>query len=243
MNRALAALAFATAAGSGTAHAADPDPTIPLYRATYTVEYKGKNLGTAEFAVSYDEPRDVYEFSSRVIAKGLLKLVNPNPVVERSEFRLVNGALQPLRFQYEDGSRKGEDNLDAQFDWERGVVLVAGGGARREIELRPGALDRGSLQVTLMRDVAANGAPNAYWLVDEDSLQRYAYTDNGEHSVATGVGALATRAFVQQREGSSRTTWLWLAPELRFLPVRIEQRRDGEVQTAFTLAAVEGLPR
>jgi hypothetical protein len=32
-----------------------------------------------------------------------------------------------------------------------------------------------------------------------------------------------------------------MAPELRFLPVRIEQRRDGEVQTGFTLLAVDGL--
>jgi hypothetical protein len=36
-------------------------------------------------------------------------------------------------------------------------------------------------------------------------------------------------------------TSLWVAPELRFLPVRIEQRRDGEVQTAFELVKLEGL--
>jgi hypothetical protein len=239
MKRALAALALAA---TGIACAA-PDPSIALYRATYTVEYKGKDLGTSEFTVTYDEARDVYQFSSRTVAKGLLKLVSPNPVVERSDFRLVNGAPQPLAFHYEDGSRKGEDNLDVEFDWERGVAIVTGKGGRRELTLPAGALDRGSLQVALMSDLALRGAPREYQLVDEDSVKPYVYTDNGESTTPTGIGALATRSFVQQREGSSRSTWLWVAPELRFLPVRIEQRRDGEVQTAFTLASVEGLTR
>ena len=57
----------------------------------------------------------------------------------------------------------------------------------------------------------------------------------------TGSGPSTTRVLTQQRAGSSRATWLWVAPELRFLPVRIEQRRDGEVQTAFELISVSGL--
>jgi hypothetical protein len=32
-----------------------------------------------------------------------------------------------------------------------------------------------------------------------------------------------------------------MAPELRFLPARIEQHRDGEVQTSFTLLSVDGV--
>ena len=94
-----------------------------------------------------------------------------------------------------------------------------------------------------MRDLAATGAPRTYTLADEDSVAEYEYTDNGTATMATGVGRVATRVFTQQRAGSSRATWLWVAPELRFLPVRIEQRRDGEVQTAFTLVSVSGLTR
>jgi hypothetical protein len=108
--------------------------------------------------------------------------------------------------------------------------------------LQPGALDRGSLQVALMADLAANGRPGHYLRADEDSTTAYDYTDNGDATIATGLGPLATRSFMQQRENSSRSTWLWFAPALNWLPVRIEQRRNGEVQTAFTLASVEGLP-
>jgi hypothetical protein len=92
-----------------------------------------------------------------------------------------------------------------------------------------------------MRDLASTGAPRTYRLADEDSVADYEYTDNGTATMQTGAGSLETRILTQQRAGSSRATWLWVAPELGFLPVRIEQRRDGEVQTAFELQSVTGL--
>ena len=223
-----------------TAHAADAD--IATYTATYRVAYKGREAGTAEFGVRYLADRDVYEFSSRVMAKGMLKLARPNPAVERSEFRVAAGAIQPLQFWYEDGSRSGEDNFHIEFDWERRVATVDSADARREFALPESVLDRGSLQVALMRELATKGAARTLKLADEDGIVEYEYTDGGTATMPTGAGAVATRVLTQQRAGSSRVTSLWMAPELRFLPVRIEQRRDGEVQTAFELLNVSGLP-
>jgi hypothetical protein len=217
------------------------DATVATYTATYRVAYKGKEAGTAEFSVRYLADRDLYEFTSRVMAKGLLKLARPNPAVERSQFRVDGGTVRPLEFWYEDGSRSGEDNVHIVFDWERRVAIVNSAEARREMALPDTALDRGSLQVALMHDLAATGQAGKYRLADEDSVADYEYTDNGTAALTTPAGAVTARVLTQQRPGSSRTTWLWVAPELRFLPVRIEQRRDGEVQTAFELVSVGGL--
>jgi len=218
------------------------DAGLATYTAIYRVEYKGKDVGTSEFSVRYVAERDVYEFRSRTQAKGLLKLVSPNPVIERSEFRATADGIVALEFWFEDGSRKGEDNRHIVFDWEREVATVSGSdGSSREIPLQRGALDRGSLQVALMHDLATTGQTRRYLLTDEDSLQDYEYADNGPATTTTGLGALATRSLMQQREGSSRSTWLWMAPELQFLPARIEQHRNGEVYTAFSLLSVSGL--
>jgi hypothetical protein len=223
---------------AGTAHAAHAaDATIATYKANYRVDYKGKEAGTAEFSVRYLDDRDIYEFTSRVLAKGLLKLARPNPAVERSHFRVDADGVRALEFWYEDGTRSGEDNLHMVFDWERRIATVTTAAARREIAVPESALDRGSLQVALMRDLAAASALPTYRLADEDSVAEYEYLDNG---TAT-LGSVPTRILTQQRAGSSRSTWLWVAPEMRFLPIRIEQRRDGEVQTAFQLLSVSGL--
>lgn len=217
------------------------DATVATYTATYSVEYKGKEAGTAEFSVVYLADRDLYEFTSRVVAKGLLKLARPNPAVERSQFHVDGEGVRPLEFWYEDGSRSGEDNVHIAFDWDRRLATVTGAETRREMALPASALDRGTLQVALMRDLSTTGAPRTYSLADEDSVIDYEYTDNGTATTTTGIGPVETRVLAQQRAGSSRTTWLWVAPELRFLPVRIEQRRDGEVQTAFVLVRVSDL--
>jgi Protein of unknown function (DUF3108) len=216
-------------------------PAIATYTAVYQAEYKGKDVGTSEFSVRYVAERDVYEYTTRMLAKGLLKLARPNPVVERSEFRATANGIVPLEFWYEDGSRSGEDNLHIVFDWDRLVATVNRADGRREIALQRGALDRGSLQAALMRDLETTGQVRRYLLADDDSVTDYEYLDQGTATTPTGLGKLATRALMQQREGSTRVNWLWVAPELHFLPVRIEQRRDGEIHTAFTLKSVTGL--
>lgn len=215
-----------------------PDPTVATYAATYRVEYKGKDAGTSEFRVSYLPADDVYEFSSSTLAKGLLKLARPNPAIDRSRFRLEGGMLRPVEFWYQDGSRSGDDNVHIVFDWQRRIATIGTASGRREMPLPAAALDRGSLQVALMRDLKIAGQPGHYQLADEDSVGSYVYSDNGTATMKTGAGSHETRVLTQQREGSSRTTWLWVAPALEFLPVRIEQRRNGEVQTAFTLEKV-----
>jgi hypothetical protein len=232
----LAALAVAAVLDARAA-----DPTIATYTATYRFAYKGKEAGTAEFAVSYVADRDIYEFSSRVLAKGFLKLARPNPALERSHFRVAANGIQSLEYWFEDGSRSGDDNVHIEFDWERRIATASSTEGRRELALPETALDRGSLQVALMRDLATARALPTYRLADADSVAEYEYVDNGTATIATGVGSVATRVLLQQRPGSSRATWLWVAPELHFLPVRIERHRNGEVYTSFELESVSGL--
>ncbi|HEX7235764.1 MAG TPA: DUF3108 domain-containing protein [Gammaproteobacteria bacterium] len=217
------------------------DAPVATYTANYLVEYKGKDAGSAELAVRKLPDSDLYEFTSTVMAKGLLKLARPKPAVERSHFRVVAGDLQPLEFWYEDGSRSGEDNVHVVFDWDRGVVTFNSAEARREMPVPQGAVDRGTLQVARMLDFASPNMPSKYTIVDDDSVGEYDYTDNGTATITTKAGTHETRVFTQQRAGSSRTTQLWVAPAMQFLPVRIEQRRNGEVQTALVLVDVKGL--
>jgi hypothetical protein len=231
----VAALAFAADEACGA------DTDVTTYTATYRVEYKGRDAGTAELSVRKLPDNDLYEFSSTIVAKGLLKLARPKPAVERSHFRVEADGIRPVEFWYEDGSRSGEDNVHVAFDWDRSVVTFTSAEARREMAVPSGAVDRGSLQVARMRDFAASDVPKSYTIVDDDSVAEYEYTDNGTATITTKAGSHATRVFTQQRAGSSRTTQIWVAPDLKFLPVRIEQRRDGEVQTALALVSVSGL--
>jgi len=230
--------AFALATTAHPVKAADD--TVTTYTATYTVEYKGKQAGVSEWSV-----RDVgdgrYEFQARITPKGMLKLIRPKPTIERSQFRVEGTHFRPLEYWFEDGSRSGEDNWHVVFDWERHIATVSTSEARRELTVPDSAIDVGTLKAAVMRDLSAKGAPGPYEVADQDAVFTYEYTDSGPVTLQTGVGSLETQLFVQHRAGSSRSTWLWAAPKLGFLPVRIEQRRNDEVQTSFLLTDVKGI--
>jgi hypothetical protein len=231
-------MAAALAVAADEAGAADA--TVATYTATYRVEYKGKEAGVSDWSVrNLGDNR--YEYEARITPKGMLKLIRPKPTIERSQFSLEGAVLRPLEYWFEDGSRSGDDNWHLVFDWERHVATVTTTEARREIAVPDVALDIGTLKAAVMRDLAAKGTPGPYEIADEDSVGTYEYTDSGPATLATGVGSLETQLFVQHRAGSSRSTWLWVAPKLAFLPVRIEQRRNDEVQTSFLLQSVDGL--
>ena len=84
-----------------------PTPPSPRTRRRTASSTRARRPARPSSASRYLADRDLYEFSSRVIAKGLLKLARPKPAVERSQFRvdaerhsaarvLVRGR-QPLR--------------------------------------------------------------------------------------------------------------------------------------------------
>ena len=229
-------------AGAGVvALAADPD-TVTEYTAQYLVKNDGHRVANAEFSVSRNTNGN-FVFISSARARGLLRLLRPDPAVDRSEFTLVAGRIVPLTFQYEDGSRKGEDDFSVTFDGTAGEVRIAGPAGSQTVPFEDGLLDRGTLQVALMRDLGACRLPGPYRYVDDNGIGEYSYERLDDLATETGIGTLQSVRFSQKSEGSSRETILWLAPEFGYLPVRIEQFRNGELGTSFALEAVDGLER
>jgi hypothetical protein len=215
---------------------------IARYSAEYEVEYKGRRVARAEFSVTEDSAGQ-FVFNSTTQARGVWRLASPGPAIEWSRFRLDGNAIVPSSFRYEDGSRKGEDNYTLEFDASGGNVLINGPNGASSLPFEAGLLDRGSLQVALMYDLSACRLPGPYRYVDDDGVTEYHYERLEDMSAATEIGTLDTIRFSQQRDGSSRRTILWLAPELSYLPVRMEQIRDGEIETVFSIESLTGLER
>ena len=219
--------------------AAQAQSGITQYTAEYQAEYKGRNVGRATFSVQQDAASGNFIYSSETRAKGLLRLAAPNPVIDQSTFTVRGDAVVPLNFMHQDGSRKGDDNHQIAFDWDNNTARVQDENGNHEIQLEPGVLDRGSLQVALMRDFQRDDTPRTYKVADEDELSTYSFTYEGKHMLSTELGEVAVERYAQQRAGSSRRTLIDFAPDLGFVPVRIEQLRDGESRSAFYIDSLD----
>jgi hypothetical protein len=213
---------------------------LTTYRATYDLFYKGRHAGTSEFSVTEEPADEAYRFVSNSRLRGIIgRLVAPHPVLEDSRFVVNAGQIRPAAFHYEDGSRKGEDNYTVAFDWDAGVARVTTDDGPREFPLEGAVLDRGTSQVAAMFDAARGATPPTYRIIGDDGIEVYDVAELAPAATTTGLGEMQTRRFSHHRNGSSRMTVLWLASELRFLPVRIEQLRDGEARTVFVLQSVD----
>lgn len=232
------ALTLLAACSATTAAAQAPQPYVAEYSATY----KGRNVGTSVFSLRASGPPNQMTYSSETRIKGLLRIVSPNPIVDRSQFILNDRHVVPSTFMHEDGTRGGEDNHSIAFDWAAGKANIDGEHGTAEVELTDGALDRGSLQVALMLDLSRGVTLGSYDVVDEDSLKTYEYEYQGTRTVTTGIGAIEAVTYTQRREGSSRSTTIDFAPTLGYVPIRIEQVRDGESQSEFVLQSIDTDP-
>jgi hypothetical protein len=243
MRLAIAAVILASVAGlAAPPKARAQSDSITVYSADYEVRYKGRHVANATFSVRSLAPGE-YQFNSSTAARGLLRLASPNAALETSRFKVEAGMLRPLRFSYEDGSRKGEDNFTVDFDQANDEIRVAGPEVNLTLPFEPNLLDRGSLQVALMHTLNQCIAPQQLSYVDDDGIATYRYSRLEDLSADTGIGDVPTVRFAQQSEGSSRRTIIWFAPEHGFVPVRIEQERNGEVETVFTLESISGVAK
>src|SRR5690606_30559123 len=107
----------------GAAAPAGAQTEIPTYTAQYEVEYKGRRVG--ESTQTLERTADGYKFASVTEARGIIpRLALPRPLIEESRFEIHDGEPRPLEFRYEDGTRKGEDNVSIEFDWANGMARV-----------------------------------------------------------------------------------------------------------------------
>ncbi|MGI9257692.1 MAG: DUF3108 domain-containing protein [Gammaproteobacteria bacterium] len=230
IERLFSLMALGIAAASAPSASADPDPAIRPYSAEYEVRYRERDRGRSIRTVNFDVITSQYRFRSVTELTGFwLRLAIPRPIVENSQFTSDNGRVTPIEFSYEDGTRGGDDSFNLDF----AALNIESPSAR--------TLDPGALQVQIMLDAARSVGARKYRVIDADGEQLYNYSIEGTELVETALGTFNARIGMQQRDGSSRQTLIWTAPELNHLPVRIEQRRNGETRLEFRLLSLEWL--
>lgn len=214
---------------------------VTPYRATYAIFEQDKRVGESIFTLSYDAASRRYTFESQSGFRGWLKLAAPRPVVERSEFVMTGGAIRPMVFAYEDGTRRGRRNIALNFDWDSRVMTIDGREGVSEVPIESATLDRGSVRVALMRDLARGKHTGTHVLADPDVIRAYDYVVESTEEIVTALGEITAQKIRQQRDGSSRHTLIWAAPRLNFVILRMEQHREGRDTIAFEIESIEWL--
>src|SRR6185437_8792062 len=239
---AVAVLAAAAAAHAGPAGRALSPPAartsepVPFV-ATYTISWHGVTAGTSTLVLRETAPQ-LYLYTSTDRAYGVFRLAFPHPLRQSSRFRIDAGEVQPLDFQ---AAGAGNDVM-AQFDWKAGQVTGMAKGKLLDLKLQAGTQDPLSVQIAIMLKLLARDAPDSFWMLNTDEIDRFQYVRHEEGTLDTPVGKLRTILYTSHQPGSDKTTYLWLAPALDYMPARAEQHRKGSTQVALEIRSFQPQP-
>jgi hypothetical protein len=218
----LALLFFATAAMPATF----PETIAPApYVATYSVSYRGINAGLLHFElIAEEDGRYVYDSYAEPSALARFLV---GDVAERSVMHIDDDGVRPLYWFMADGNLR--------FVWQEERVVGIVNGERVEWPTEPGLQDRLSIQIAVMTALLRGREPGTIPMVDDEEIKHYSYSRIGPEQISTRAGNFNAVLYQSARPGSSRLSRLWHAPELGYLPVRIEQLRRGKLETVLEL--------
>jgi hypothetical protein len=234
IERATVAAVMLAATACVNASPAQTPPPPTSFTATYTIAWHGITAGSSTLELRQTGP-EMFLYTSTDNASGVFRLAFPDALRQSSRFRIAAGEVQPLTFQAAGGPGKNE--VTAQFDWKSGQATGTAKGKPLALKLQPGTQDPLSVQIALMRALQGEQPPESFWMLNTDEIDRFEYVRHEQSTLDTPLGKLRTILYTSHQPGSNRTTYLWLAPALGYMPVRAEQHVKGSTQLALEIRA------
>ncbi|MGD8630929.1 MAG: DUF3108 domain-containing protein, partial [Gammaproteobacteria bacterium] len=99
-----------------------------------------------------------------------------------------------------------------------------------------GTLDKLASQLAMMLALRAGKTDMAFNIADDGKLREYRFKVVGKETLELPAGTFDTVKITRLRDNNKRETYVWCAPELNYLPVRIWQREKDDREYQSDLA-------
>jgi hypothetical protein len=206
------------------------------FEATYDWIWHGMTVAATRLKL--ENAGDTWTYSSRSEPRGIGKVLSQRPKTV-SMLRVTPDGVEPLGYKGNDGTSSTKRTIDVKYDWERHRISGVYEQTPVDLPLTPGIQDDSSVQVAMMVELLAGRAPERFSLLDKNSVREYLYTREGEETLQTPIGPVATVIYRSQRKNSPRVNRYWCAPDRGFIPMRVEQKRGDDVQWAMEIQSLK----
>ena len=207
------------------------------YKAVYEVNRGSIMLGDTTFSM---QPAEKNCFHIKGIAEPMgLAALFAGKTTEESHFCLENGHIRSQKYRLEREGGDEDDSYTLRFDWGNQLVTTDKGESR---ELPAEGFDRTVMELALRRQLARHfkksqslpDKPFIFLMVEDDEIKPYRFQVTGRETINTAAGRFDTLR-IERVNSDKRQFRLWLAPELDYLPVRLERQRKDKPIISMTL--------
>jgi hypothetical protein len=211
---------------------ANADQELTPYAAQYKVKI---SVLSGKLATELRRTEFGYSAVSTIRPAGIANVFMNGLIEESSWFTVSNNGVVPDRYSSVDTITKDQKAMDFRFDWHRNEVSGKIGDQNYVIPLDGPVHDRVSIQFELMLKLLHGSPADRYVMLNEEELRPIVVSNIGRKRVKVPFGSFNAVGIQHRTEDSSRLTTLWCAEELGFLPVIIEQHKNGKLRVRAVL--------
>lgn len=208
-------------------------------RTEITEKVDSSSAGKAKIVYQLLSNSEQYHLTSLIQAKGLAALLIPD-LLQTSDGFLSNAGLQPEHYLYQFGDKKNK-TFSADFDWEHNQLKLHGANGDQILELPEGTQDLLSFMYQFMFVAPLQNMQLS--ITNGKKISTYVYSFEGEETIETKMGKLATIHLMRVGAEGEKKTELWLALDYQYVPVKIrETDKQGKVYELLASSLKTKLP-
>jgi Protein of unknown function (DUF3108) len=231
MRRLLPPLTAALLAASAAAGAEELKP----YQASYQGIWHGMTVAVSDLKL--EQTGATWTYSSSSTPRGIGRLAaGIFPPRQVSIVRVTTAGVQPLSYKSTGG--EAAKSIDLSYDWRAARVTGSYEGAPVDQPLTADVQDDASVQLALTVELLAGRTPSSFRIIDRDGTRQYQFARDGEATLHTPLGDIATVVYRSQKAHSPRITRFWCAPDRGYIPIKVQQTRGDEVQWTLEIESL-----
>ncbi len=211
----------------------------PEFSAEYSLHKFGMHAAQASSSLQRQQDGS-WLYRSQTETRGLISVFRKDRIIEQTVLKAFSNEIKPVSYQYiHKGSKKNRDR-SIIFDWNNMSAGSLLGDTPSTVTIGPETIDNFSMQLKLMLDLKAGKRPLIYNIIRKGKVTDYEFKVLGNETIETDAGDFDTVKLERSREDSKRTTIMWTAPALHYLPVKIMHIETDGSQFSLLLNSVSG---
>src|SRR6185312_11430528 len=118
---------------------------------------------------------------------------------------------------------KPDESETIKFDWAAKSAAMDQAGKKSKAKLSADSVDVQLVQLLVAADAAAGKLPDSYHVVDKGDDTTYTVKSLPDAKLRLQSGNYQTKVVTLTNAAKKRTITAWLAPNLHYLPVQVQQ--------------------
>ena len=171
-----------------------------------------------------------YSYTLKTEPTGFWKLIANGSINESSQFEIVDGEIRSINYRLNDTIRRNPRESVVDFDWSKKTIQGFYKDRMIDFYIERRILTRILLQIEIMHQKQRNNLEDSYLIIDKDEIKEIEITSsNSGKKISVPFGSYEVFEVSHRSKNSNRINTFWLAPDLDFLPLKLEQTEGNKV--------------